>query len=338
MPSSSPIRVAIYGCGRFANQTHLPNLGKLPGVTVVALCDADAQAVAATGDAFGISQRYTDAHAMLANASIDVLYSIVPAYVRSDVEIAAVERGIHLFSEKPQALQMALAQRIDAAIRRRGVLSTVGFRERYRPLIQQARQWLADKQITHVRFISVGGLPAAQADWRAGWWTDLEKSGGAAFDWGVHATDYVRFMTGLNVTQAQAFYHQTARYALPLSYSFHYGLSNGALMTMTFLSTTAVRPPNEPWFTLFYEGGYLALHGYERLEANGETIYTADAFDPWFEQSRVFIEAVRTNNASLLLSDYHDGLYSLAPVLAGWHSARLGGQLIDVEAFMSEGG
>lgn len=338
MHAVSPIRVAIYGCGRFANQTHLPNLGKLPGVTVVALCDADAQAVAATGDAFGIQPRYTDAHAMLANEAIDLLYSVVPAYVRSDVEIAAVERGIHLFSEKPQALQMALAQRIAAAIRRQGVLSTVGFRERYRPLFQQARQWLADKTITHVRFLNIGDLPAAHADWRAGWWTDLEKSGGAAFDWGVHATDYVRFMTGLNVTQAQAFYHQPARYALPLSYSFHYQLSNGAPMTMTFLSTTAVRPPNEPWFTLFYEGGYLALHGYERLEANGATIYTAEPFDPWFEQSRVFIEAVRTNDARLLLSDYHDGLYSLAPVLAGWHSARLGGQLIHVDTFMGEGG
>lgn len=333
----SPVRVAIYGCGRFANQTHLPNLRKLPGVEVVALCDADSQVVQATGEAFSIQARYTDAHAMLAAEPIDALYSIVPAYVRSDVEIAAVERGIHLFSEKPQALQMTLARRIDDAIQQREVISTVGFRERYRPLFQQARQWLADKRITHVRFLSIGDLPAARVDWRGSWWSDLDKSGGAALDWGVHATDYVRFMTGLEVNQAQAFYQQSAAYALPLSYSFHYRLSNGAPMTMTFLSTTSVRPPNEPWFTLFYEGGYLALHGYERLEANGETLYTADPFDPWFEQSRCFIEAVRQKDPSLLLSDYHDGLYSLAPVLAGWASARQGAQIMDVAAFMQDG-
>lgn len=332
----SSVRVAIYGCGRFANQTHLPNLRKLPGVEVVALCDADLQAVQATGDAFGIPARYTDAHAMLAAEPIDALYSIVPAFVRNDVEIAAVERGIHLFSEKPQTLQMALARRIDEAIQRHGVISTVGFRERYRPLFQQARQWLADKTITHVRFLSIGDLPAARVDWRGSWWSDIDKSGGAALDWGVHATDYVRFMTGLEVKQAQAFYHQPAGYVLPLSYSFHYGLSNGAPMTVTFLNTTSVRPPNEPWFTLFYEGGYLALHGYERLEANGETVYEAAPFDPWFEQSRCFIEAVRQNDPSQLLSDYHDGLYSLAPVLAGWTSTRQGGQLIDVAAFMQD--
>jgi len=336
MDSSATIRVAFYGCGRFANQTHLPNLQKLPGVEIVALCDADAHALQATGEAFGIAARYTDAHAMLATEQFDVLYSVVPAYVRDTVEIAAVERGIHLFSEKPQALDMALAQRINAAIQRSGVISTVGFRERYRPLFQKARQWLADKTVTHARFISIGNLPAENTNWRGAWWSDLAKSGGAALDWGVHATDYTRFMTGLTVKRAQAFYHQLPAYALPLAYSFHYGLSNGAPMTMTFLNTTPVRPPQEPWFTIFYAGGYLALHGYARLEVNGETIYTAEPFDPWFEQTRCFIEAVRNKDTSLLQSDYADGLYSLAPVLAGWASARQGGQVIDVDTFMQE--
>ncbi|MFN8443331.1 MAG: Gfo/Idh/MocA family oxidoreductase [Caldilineaceae bacterium] len=331
MHEASSVRVAIYGCGRFANQTHIPNLRTLPGVEIVALCDADLAALQSTGDAFAIAARYQDAHEMLASESIDALYSIVPAYVRSNVEIAAVERGIHLFSEKPQALQLSLAQRIDDAIRRQGVISTVGFRERYRPIFQQARQFLSDKAITHVRFLNIGGLPSARTDWRASWWSDLDKSGGPALDWGVHATDYVRFMTGLNVKTVQAFYHMSEQYSLPLSCSFHYCLSNGAPMTMSFLSTSPVRPPNEPWFTLFYEGGYLAIHGYERIEVNGETIYNAEAFDPWLEQSRCFIEAVRSQNRSLLLSDYHDGVYSLAPVLAGWESAKEGGVLRNVE-------
>lgn len=334
MPNSSVIHVAIYGCGRFANQTHIPNLLKQPNVEIVALCDADPQSLQATSDAFGVNRRYADAHEMLANEDLDALYSIVPAYVRSDVEIAAVARGVYLFSEKPQALTIALATRIDDAIRKSGVINTVGFRERYRPIFQQARQFLDDKAITHVRFQSFGGLPTLRSDFRASWWNDLDKSGGPALDWGVHATDYVRFMTGLDVETVQAFYHWSESYTLPVSYSFHYQLNNGAAMAMTFLSTTPVRPPNEPWFTIFYEGGYLAIHGYERIEVNGETIYTADPFDPWLEQTRCFINAVRASDQSLLLSDYHDGLSSLAPVLAGWESAKRSGEIIKVEGFM----
>ena len=64
-------------------------------------------------------------------------------------------------------------------------------------------------------------------------------------------------------------------------------------------------------------------------------VYAPEEFDPWFEQDRVFIEAVRTGNRALLLNDYADGLYSLAPVLAGWESARRGGKLIAVAAFMA---
>ena len=47
-------------------------------------------------------------------------------------------------------------------IREAGVLSTVGFRERYRPIFQQARRLLLDKEIVHVQFHSFGGFPSRQ--------------------------------------------------------------------------------------------------------------------------------------------------------------------------------
>ena len=38
----------------------------------------------------------------------------------------------------------------------------------------------------------------------------------------------------------------------------------------------------------------------------------------------------------MLLNDYADGLRSLGPVLAAWESARQGGALIDLPAFLGE--
>ena len=106
-------------------------------------------------------------------------------------------------------------------------------------------------------------------------------------------------------------------------------------MTLTFVSA-APSFRVEPWFTVFYEGGHLAVYGYDSIEVDGEMVYQAEAFDPWYEQDRVFIEAVRTNDSSLLLNDYHDGLFSLAPVLAGWESARQNGECIHVPSFMEK--
>ncbi len=335
--NNRPVRVGIYGTGRFANQAHLPNLSKLDGVELVAASDANPDNLAATAQKFSIAHTYLDPHQMLAEERLDALYSVVPAFARTDVEAAAAAQGIHLFSEKPQATSMAVARRIAAAVAAGDAIATVCFRERYRPLFQEARRLLADKAVTHVRFQSTAGRPrleAAVPD-SASWHYQMDKSGGSAFDWGVHAVDYVRFMSGLDITQAQAFYHHPRRYNTPLSCSFNFLLTNGATMTSTFLATTPAAPGDEPRFTVFYEGGYLALWMYDRIEVNGEVVYAPEEFDPWFEQDRVFIEAVRTGNRALLLNDYADGLYSLAPVLAGWESARRGGELMGVAEFMA---
>lgn len=337
MSSTTKVRVAFYGCGNFAKNNRIPNLLQLDSVNIIAVCDSNMETAQNVAKQFDIPYYYHSenggAHAMLNKHDFDVLYSIVPAYVRTDVEVTAAEKGIHIFSEKPQAIKMQIANRIDYAIRQAGVISTVGFRERYRPIFQKAREFLMDKTVVHVRFVSYGGLPASADNAPKTWWAEMDKSGGRALDWGVHATDYSRFMTGLNVSKAQAFYCERSSYSTPLSCIFNYCFENGATMTLNFISAGA-NPKDEPWFTVFYEGGFLTIYRYDRIEVNGELFYQADEFDPWLEQDRTFICAVQTGDASILQSDYHDGLFSLAPVLAGWESSRNGGECIDIPAFM----
>ena len=335
MSTTPRVRVAFYGCGNFANRTRIPNLLETDSVDIVAACDSSLQTAQETATHFNIPSVYQDAHEMLDTEKIDVLYSIVPAYVRTDVEATAAQKGIHIFSEKPQALTMEVAHRINNAIQQAEVISTVGFRERYRPIFQEARRYLTDKSIVHARFQSFGGLPPSISGEPKTWWEEMDKSGGRALDWGVHATDYTRFMTGLNVAKVQAFYCERAAYANPLSTSFSYCFENGATMTLSFVSAGS-SPKDEPWFVIFYEGGCLEIYGYDRIVVNGEVLYQADEFDPWLEQDRTFIRAVQSGNADLLQSDYYDGLFSLAPILAGWESSRRNGECIDIASFMED--
>ena len=324
-----PVRVGVYGAGNFANREHLPNLARIDGVRVVAVCDVDAQAARATAQRFGIPAVYADGMRMLAAERLDAVWSIVPAAARGDVEVAAAERGIHLFSEKPQATEMRTARRIDAAIRRGGVLSTVGFRERYRPIFQEAKRLLADKKVVHVRFQSFRDLPAHDAAD-----AELRSYGAAFFDWGPHAVDYCRFLSGLDITTAQGFFTARPPYLTPLSASFNFAMTGGATMTVTFVCAGPGGPANEPYFLICFEGGYLGVHGYDRIEMNGRTVYEAEDFNPWFELDRRFCEAVRTGDGSGLLNDYRDGLSTLAPLLAGWESAKRGGEPIDVQDYL----
>lgn len=331
------LRVGIYGAGNWANRSHIPNLLKLEGVEIVAVCDIDEPARRSTAERWGIHHTYADGHDMLNVEDLDVLYSCVPAFARTDVEAAAARRGIHLFSEKPQATRMAVARAIDEAVREAGVFSTVCFRERYRPLFQEARRLLADKDVVHVRFTSLRPLPALPPPGEENSWRYQEdKAGGPAFDWGCHAVDYTRFMTGLDLTDAQAFYCHRPAYPKALSSSFNFRLSNGGTMTMTFVCSLPKDTAGHrgPPFRIFYEGGHLDLYMYDRIEVDGEVVFRGETFDPWFEQDRLFIEAVRSGDDSPILNDYHDGLFSLAPVLAGWESSRRNGERMDVHTFM----
>ena len=335
MDNKRAIKVGVYGAGGHARNNHLLNLMRLDGVEIVAVCDIVEETARRTAADFGIPRSYIDGHEMVRQESLDALWSTVVADARSDgVEIAAAEKGVHLFIEKPQAMDMGVAYRIDDAIRRSGVFSTVCFRERYRPIFQEAKRLLQDKEIVHIRFQMISDLPARLPGGEVPRWDGALELRAPFFGWGPHALDYCRYMSGMDMIRAQAFFHHPEQYEAPLSSSFNFTMSNGATMTMTFLSASPGQPAGEPYFLFYYEGGYLGVHNYSYIDMNGERVFTAEDFNPWFEGDRVFVEAIRTGDSSHILNDYPDGLYTLAPLLAGWESARCGGEPIDVPGFM----
>ena len=170
------------------------------------------------------------------------------------------------------------------------------------------------------------------------------------FDWGCHAVDYMRFMTGLDITHAHAFYNHAPQWNTPTAAQFSFRFESGATMSASFVSaggSSETHRSHLAWFTIWFEGGCLTINGFESIDVDGKRIYEysdsehnggpLDGYvegvghDPWFEQDKVFIEAVRANDGSTILNDYGDGMKSLAPVLAGWLSARLDGKLIRCE-------
>ena len=335
MSRKRTVKVGIYGAGGHARNNHLLNLTQLEDVEVVAVCDIVEQNAHQAAVDFGISRIYTDGHEMVKNEPLDALWSTVVATAREEgVEVAAAEKGIHLFIEKPQAMNMRIAYRIDDAIRDSGVFSTVCFRERYRPIFQEAKRLLQDKKIVHIRFQMISDLPVQLPEGETPRWDGALELRAPFFGWGPHALDYCRYMSGLDMIRAQAFFHHPEQYEAPLSSSFNFTMSNGATMTMTFLSASPGQPAAEPYFLFYYQGGYLGVHNYSYIDMNGERVFTAQDFNPWLEEDCVFVEAIRTGDGSAILNDYHDGLYTLAPLLAGWESARRAGEPVDVPAFM----
>ncbi|MCE5258366.1 MAG: Gfo/Idh/MocA family oxidoreductase, partial [Chloroflexi bacterium] len=59
------VRVAMIGAGAMANNVHYPSLAAMSDVTIVGICDLDAERLKTTADKYGIAARYTDYRKMI---------------------------------------------------------------------------------------------------------------------------------------------------------------------------------------------------------------------------------------------------------------------------------
>jgi len=150
-------------------------------------------------------------------------------------------------------------------------------------------------------------------------------------------------MTGLNIDRAQAFYCRPEGYEESLASTFNLRFTNGATFALTLATLAAEKNigsgrRNSPVFTILYEGGRLDVFRESptswSYEVDGETVVDREEFNPWMEQDRLFIEAIQQGSDAAMHNDYHDGLNTLAPLLAGWESSRRDGEPIDVDDFL----
>ncbi|WP_425099257.1 Gfo/Idh/MocA family protein [Tropicibacter sp. S64] len=118
------MRIALIGCGFFA-QNQLHGWQGIDGAEVVALCDRDADRLAASSDAFGVARTYADAEALFRDGGFDVVdIATTVASHRPLVKLAA-RHGVHVICQKPFALTMADARAMVAAVEASGKLLMV---------------------------------------------------------------------------------------------------------------------------------------------------------------------------------------------------------------------
>jgi myo-inositol 2-dehydrogenase/D-chiro-inositol 1-dehydrogenase len=124
------IRIGWIGCGTHAGEMLLPQLVRLD-VRLEALCDIDAERLALVADRYGVGARYTDAAALLAYPGLDAIGMAVGPAQHAALAIAALDRGLPVFIEKPPAPTSAAAVQIEEAARRADRPCVVGFMKRY---------------------------------------------------------------------------------------------------------------------------------------------------------------------------------------------------------------
>jgi predicted dehydrogenase len=149
------VRIGVVGGGLIAQAAHLPNLRRLDEqFELVALADPSARVRDRVGRRFGIPSTYGTWEAMLDEATLDAVAVCTPHSAHTDVILAALDSGRHVFVEKPLCIRLEDADRIVAAQQRSGRVVQVGYMKRFDPAYERLLDALPD-DARDLRYVSV---------------------------------------------------------------------------------------------------------------------------------------------------------------------------------------
>ncbi len=189
------MRVGVVGLG-WAGQQHIKAYQALEGVEVAGIAGLEAPVRARLARRHGIAhafERYEDLLAL----DLDAVSVAVPTFLHAPIAIAALERGLHVISEKPIARDGEQAEAMVAAARDAGRVLDVAFNHRRRGDIQALKRVIDGGRLGRAYYAKAWWLRRAGIPTPGSWFTRSDLAGGGPLvDIGVHVLDYALFLLG----------------------------------------------------------------------------------------------------------------------------------------------
>ena len=126
----------------------------------------------------------------------------VPPLLHADAAIACLNRGIHVYLEKPIAPTLAEAVAIHTEWKKAGVVGRMGYDSRFNPLCAELRQAVRGREcgdIIAFRTTFTTRLPDPHS-----WRDSVTTGGGALLDLASHHVDLLRFLSDDEIESVQA--------------------------------------------------------------------------------------------------------------------------------------
>ena len=188
----SKLRVGIAGYG-VVGKRRRQFIDEHPALECVAVCDRKLNGARMTD---GV-RAHADYRGLLAE-KLDVLFVSLPNDLAPDVTVAGLEKGLHVFCEKPPGRTIADIERVIAVERTRPKQKLkYGFNHRYHDAVREALKLTRSGELgALINLRGVYGKSAIisfESDWRT---QRKEAGGGILLDQGIHMVDLMRLFAG----------------------------------------------------------------------------------------------------------------------------------------------
>ncbi len=192
---SNPLRVGIAGYGVVGKRRHGVMNGR-DDMTVVAVCDQSFDGNGSFDDGVNYHKTYEE----LLDEELDVLFVCISNNMAAEVTIAGLEKGLHIFCEKPPGRDLAdIARVIECEKQHTGQVLKYGFNHRYHDSVRKALEIVQSGEFGKV--INLRGVYGKSklvtfghdSDWRV---ERKMSGGGILLDQGIHMVDLIRLFAG----------------------------------------------------------------------------------------------------------------------------------------------
>jgi len=192
------LKIGIVGVGKMG-LSHLSILNTHPGVQVVGLCDA-------TGYVLDVLHKYTglatygDYRTLIDQARPDAVVIATPTRTHAEIARYALERGIHVFVEKPFCLSVEEGRDLTALAERAGVVNQVGYHYRFVGAFEEVKRLVEARAIGEIHNFRVEAYgPVVLQPKGMTWRSSKNEGGGCLYDYASHAVNLITHLFGMPV-------------------------------------------------------------------------------------------------------------------------------------------
>ena len=325
-------KLCVIGCGGIG-EYHLGHFVKYDDVDVAGFCDLIPERAAKFVKTAGRGKAFTDYKRMYDELNPDMVFILIPPDRHGEIEYETIRRSIHLFVEKPMAIDINLANDINAKILEKGLISAVGLQCRYDNINVPAKEFVANNKIVAAQGSRIGGIPSMP------WWRVKSQSGGQLVEQTIHQVDMMRYLLGEEV---ETVFSVARRGIVCESEAPGYDMDDVSTTLFTFesglvwtLITGCYALNNLCWesnITLGTRSSRLEYRLVSDTAIYGEGCCASEKVTRLIRSTgefgdicdRTFVDAVITGDASKIRSPYSDALKTLALTLACNESMETG--------------
>lgn len=192
------MKIGLVGCGGMGT-THnltLKALSETMDIEVVALADCREAFLEKAALQWPNARKYEFGKELIASEQLNSVHICLPSYLHTEHAIAAMEKGMNVFLEKPVCLTKNDCERLLEVKNRTGVKAIVGQVVRFYEEYQYLKKIYEEKTYGKLKSIVLQRLSGDVTWGFEDWFHDEAKSGSVVLDLHVHDVDFLRYMLG----------------------------------------------------------------------------------------------------------------------------------------------